>query len=260
MILYKYTPERSGCEIVTGNSIGFAGPASFNDPFEISTGTTVGPGEEIPQPGFALTSLARRGRLMDTSAILSLSRSPLNPLMWAHYGEGYRGFAFGFEGSNELFSSTESNVVPAQFGNVIYSETVPGPHRMGKEGPLKLGREYSFRPEILEQLQRMFLYKKSCWSYEEEVRVVKCITGLGIEGGTIESGRFQVKPLENGHLYLTEIPPGALREVFLGERNRLRRGAGFDKFVNTLRKNHPEVKIYRASVDTSSWRMRREEL
>jgi hypothetical protein len=77
MILYKYVSFKGGLKILESNSIGFSNPWDFNDPFEMAASHGL-----LPNSSFAPLVLRK---LMETTAILSLTRSPLNPLMWAHY-------------------------------------------------------------------------------------------------------------------------------------------------------------------------------
>jgi hypothetical protein len=79
MILYKYVSFDGGCEILGGASIAFSNPWDFNDPFEMASSHGI-----LPKSNFAPIVLKS---MMERSGVLSLTRSPLNPLMWAHYAQ-----------------------------------------------------------------------------------------------------------------------------------------------------------------------------
>lgn len=80
--------------------------------------------------------------------ILSLTRNPLNPLMWSHYGDDHRG------------------VVMPQ--NILPSSTI--------ESLMSVGDDYRcFRSHKYDLFKNAFLMKDLAWGYEEEVRVVKNI-------------------------------------------------------------------------------------
>ena len=80
----------------------------------------------------------------DGFRICSFSKTPDNPLMWAHYAEGHRGLVFGVD-----ICEPDCEVRP-----IIY------------EGPLRISRHNFNSHAPLEVLSR----KLSAWEYEEEVR------------------------------------------------------------------------------------------
>jgi hypothetical protein len=77
--------------------------------------------------------------------ICSVSRNPMNELMWSHYAEGHRGVAIGVE-----VNSQDYNVRP-----VIY------------DGPMLLGLNNLHTHSAIDILCR----KHKVWHYEEEERV-----------------------------------------------------------------------------------------
>jgi len=139
MILYKYVSFDGGCAILNDNAIGFSNPWDFNDPFEMAGGHGV-----LPNSAFAPLVLKS---LMERSAVLSLTRSALNPLMWAHYTQNHAGFVIGWNANAAGFTDETKNVIPAQHGNVVYTTTRPNHPQLGSSAPMKYGQEYAFRPE-----------------------------------------------------------------------------------------------------------------
>ena len=121
MILCKYVPSDAGSSIIRGKSIGFSQPVYFNDPFELAA-TYPAPTEHNPVSQFfdEIRTEGKRYIWRTQTAILSLTRSPLNPLMWANYSDGHRGFIIGFDAASSGFTEEEVNLVPAQYGSVIY--------------------------------------------------------------------------------------------------------------------------------------------
>jgi hypothetical protein len=251
MILYKYAPYEAGRKIITGNSIGFACASDFNDPFEL----TGYPLEEAANPVLQFFANIRadvkRGIWVRNSAILCLTRSPLNPLMWAHYAEAHRGFVIGFDVNVSGFTSTDANLLPAQFGSMIYTEQKPK-HKLVTSALMQVGGEISYRPELLEKLQRLFLYKPLCWSYEEEVRIVKCVKGIE-HAAELPSGTFTLLPLGDRQLYLLALPDDAVREVYLGVRNPIIDQGEVQSFAAVMRKHHANARLLRCMVGEAEW-------
>lgn len=256
MILYKYVCYKAGQRILSGSSIGFACPGEFNDPFELS-GYPHQDGTDPVAGYFAdIANWAKRNAWLDNCAILSLTRSPLNPLMWAHYADAHRGFVIGFDALAAGFAEATPNLVPAQFGSVIYTNRRPQ-HEIVTNAIMRIGEEYSFRHDIYEKLQRLFLYKPICWSYEEEVRVVKCVHG--IEGNNIlPSGTFTIYETDDRKLFLVTLPENAVKEVYLGVRNPSRKRNDIDSLASVVRERNPNVKISRCVVGSREWTLEME--
>ena len=117
MNLYKYKSLSDQTidhllDIIERNNLYFCHGKLLNDPFE---GTIIG--DKITQ------------NLFQNSAILSLSRTNDNLLMWSHYAKSHYGFCFGFNHSKILESVNQNlNQLNESFlshGNVLYSNTPP---------------------------------------------------------------------------------------------------------------------------------------
>lgn len=212
MILYKYVDSETADLIIENSTLKFSQASSFNDPFEL---ISLHHGEAP----YTSDQLIRRFAASTVYGILSLTRNPLNPLMWSHYGKGkYRkskngiradrgngshaGFVFGIDIDEAGFNSNKSNVIPAKYGNVIYTTTKPK-HRFehSENHMVYEGLIFKYEPELLEALQRTFLYKSSHWSYEEEVRIVR-----NIDRGY---NRSEIHPINSS----------AFKELYIGVRN-----------------------------------------
>lgn len=251
MILYKYIGPADLEKILESNSIGFRQPGLFNDPFEITAAyPTPEPIDVIGQ----IRTEAKRRMLGENHAILSLTRSSTNPLMWAHYGHSHRGWAIGIDVNHEIFTSHEKNTVPVQYGNVIYTESKPTQEflALSKQGtPFQPGGQVAFLPHHFEKLQRAFLFKPAEWAYEEEVRVVKCCNGISSEEfQEYPAGTFRLIDA-GGPLYALRLPQDAIVSVQAGLRNRSLEQDG--KVRERLRKLAPNLKLLKSEIDNETW-------
>lgn len=87
--------------------------------------------------------------LLDNIGILSLSSTPDEPLLWAHYAEGHRGIAIEFDASSGLFS----NAIEIKYPPILPT----------------INRVQDNSSQIFEKAA---LTKTEKWSYEKEWRVV----------------------------------------------------------------------------------------
>lgn len=112
---------KSACSIMSNSSIGFSCLEDLNDPFE---GTAICfEGEDDLSRKLQINP--HRNRLSRNYGVLSLTRNPLNPLLWAHYGDDHRGVVIGIDMKKANLVDEESCVIPAQFGEIIYTSTIP---------------------------------------------------------------------------------------------------------------------------------------
>lgn len=243
MILYKYVDSKTADLIIKNSTLKFSKPSSLNDPFEITSLHYGGESDDVDQATrFIATSMSY--------GILSLTRNPLNPLMWAHYAKGekleggrgisldqgngsHAGFVFGINAEKAGLNDCYSNVIPAKYGSVIYASTKPkSPFESSDNHFFYEGMQHSFNPSILETLQRTFLYKPSYWSYEEEVRVVRNVHR--------NFGEIQ------------KIDTSSINELYIGFRNSFNKSY-LIKIKNDLGISLPDCKIYVCGFDKSEW-------
>lgn len=236
MILYKYYGFDSGLLALRSSRLGFRKPKHFNDPFELTyLSNADGPDSKLSQ---LETELAE---LKNSVAILSLTRTPLNPLMWAHYGEEHTGFVIGYETDDEFLTSKTYNLVSVDDGDVVYTNT-KNPHVLNPESMSLFHQVYlagqgvnvspSERAQINSLIRRVFLTKYSSWVYEEEVRVVKVWQSL-----FETAADYQGDPFRNFYSISMDVAPSyscqlvkglliyrypvKIKEVYLGVRNPL---------------------------------------
>jgi len=260
VILYKYYGYDAGKKALESRNLGFRKPKNFNDPFELSfLSNSSGPHSKQAE----LKSIL--DELRDAVAVLSLTRAPSNPLMWAHYGEDHSGFVIGYDVNDSFLSSEEYNLVPVSAGDVVYTHT-KSPHILDLEmmrrvqNIFMLGMGEFRRIQDLEThslVRKIFLTKHANWVYEEEVRVVKVLDSL-----FEESAEFQ-RDTRRSHYSLTreespdrsvESVPGLsifnfqvpIREVYLGLRNPMRDTPEQLKSIE-------DAKLYKLKMDDCSW-------
>ncbi|MFP2467844.1 DUF2971 domain-containing protein [Pseudescherichia vulneris] len=243
MILYKYVDLITANTIIEQSTLKFSKASSLNDPFELTSlhyGTE--PEYTNQAMNFVVTSLSY--------GILSLTRNPLNPLMWAHYGKGekfestrgialdhgngsHAGIVFGIDIDEAGLNDDSFNLIPAKYGNVIYASTKPNhPFENSEDHYFFQGLSFSFAPNLLEVLQRTFLYKPAYWSYEEEVRVVRNIWRRATE--------------------IQEVNRSCFKEIYIGIRNSFNKEY-LIKFKELISNSLPECTIYVCGFDKSEW-------
>ncbi|WP_455852551.1 DUF2971 domain-containing protein [Pantoea endophytica] len=245
MILYKYLNSKTAEGVIKKPTVKFSKSSSFNDPLEL---TSIYYDIETPDNDRAINLIAAS----ESYGILSLTRNPLNPLMWAHYASGkkvirkdtieldsknnsHAGIVIGIDANLAGFNCSRSNVIPAKFGSVIYTATKPTTiYEHSQNNQLYNGLQFIFNPEILEALQRTFLYKSFHWSYEEEVRVVRNI------GRTIPPNLIQ------------SVDNNSIKEIYIGIRNS--RNIDYLKMMaRKIKKHLPHCTVFVCTYDDKSW-------
>lgn len=243
MILYKYVDSKTAELIIKNSTFKFSKPSSLNDPFELTSLHYASDSEDEDQAIRFIAASMSYG-------ILSLTRNPLNPLMWAHYGKGekleggrgisldrdngsHAGFVFGIDADEAGLNENSSNVIPAKFGSVIYASTKPrSPFDNSENHMFYEGLQFAFNPNILEALQRTFLYKPAYWSYEEEVRVVRNVHRIKHE--------------------IQDVDRLSIKEIYLGFRNSFNKDYLIKK-KEEFTASFPKCKIYVCGFDKSEW-------
>lgn len=251
MLLYKYLSHHSGMLMIENGTVGFRQPKYFNDPFELAASYPATTGLLD-----AIRRTAKIGIVAENAGILSLTRQPLNPLMWAHYGDQHTGMVIGIDCSIPEFTCKATNLVPIQYGNVIYTNTKPTSQYLSvHETPFPLGGTFNFSPEHLERLQRMFLFKPACWAYEEEVRVVKRIPNK-IDAENIQSGQLTaLNDVKGNPLHIMKLPNSAIKEVYIGARNEHMDDENVLELINNIRTHQPGTNIYGCKLLSDKWEL-----
>lgn len=254
MVLYKFYDAVGGQAALKNRRLGFRTPSKFNDPFEL-TALSNGDG-----PLSKLHTLRQQiEQLKEQVVILSLTRSPLNPLMWAHYGKEHTGIVIAYDVSGDFLNSQEYNLIPADAGDVIYTHT-KSPFKLTPQTMDTLLRVYQqgfggAATQTYEQqalARRLFLTKHASWVYEEEVRVVKIADSL-----FEESHVFWADPLRSYelggelpygmHLYKQEVP---IVGVYLGAKNTM-----LNDPAALLELKSVGCPVHQLEVDDTSWQL-----
>ena len=202
------------------NSIGFSCLEDLNDPFE---GTAIC-FEESDDLSGKLQKNPHRNRLSRNYGVLSLTRNPLNALMWSHYGDDHRGVVIGIDMKKANLLDESSCVIPANLGEIIYTSTMPQNVLQSSttESLMSVGDEYRcFRSHEYDLFKNAFLMKDLAWGYEEEVRVVKNIKGNNRSRYSTskfenEAGTWNQVTVMGRPLYCLSIPKESIVEIYMG--------------------------------------------
>jgi len=200
LLRYKYLPftEDSLCVLKKG-TIKFTAPKDFNDPFdcvpeydhttsenyfetrtdlikEVGISRGLSPAERVQQRGKIIKGMAAALKdkkftvnLTNNLGICSLSRDPLNLLMWAHYAKNHTGFIVEF-------SIPQSSVgTPYEITNYQLNWLFPLKVKYFHERPL-----INLSDDNNSNMEKNFLSKSNDWDYEQEERAIDHIRGPGI--------------------------------------------------------------------------------
>lgn len=259
MILYKYVDLETARLIFTNHTVKFTHPYDLNDPFEVTSLSYESGSREYSDIDNSFNLI----KISMSYGILSLSRSPTNPLMWAHYARGKRlshdktihlgqdntahgGMVIGIDINEADLNSVWGNVIPAKFGNVIYTTTKPtGEFSESENNRLFEGIQFNYDPECLEALQRVFLYKSSLWAYEEEVRIVRNIHRNPL-------GKYNDQGIQ-------EINKNSIKEIYIGSSHShdINHARGF---FDEIKSNLPHCKILLCNTKGNTWGINYDEL
>ncbi|MCW2338207.1 hypothetical protein M2337_002440 [Sphingobium sp. B2D3A] len=219
MRLFKYMSLASLRSILQHNTIGFSRAKDLNDPFDWPTAP------DVPDYGFfeSLTATLKGNIWAQNMGVCSMTRSAANSLMWAHYGDKHRGAVIEIDVDAAGLMCADTNAVPAHFGSVIYlnqpnmSQYAGLPNASEGAPGVSVGQLFPFRMDYYQQLQRLFLSKPLCWAYEEEVRIVKCLHGLGESAVTNQAGEFSIVERGDGSsMYAFHMPEQCITGIYFG--------------------------------------------
>lgn len=146
---------------------------------------------------------------------------------------------------------------PAHYGSVIYVSQRPAqPFVSSPFAGLAVGQTVHFPQEHYEKLQRLFLHKAICWSYEEEVRVLKCLKHtLGDSVPPTSDGPNEIE-VGGRPMFLFGVPKKAIKEVYFGYRAPA--NDAVDLFTVQSR-TYPHIKWFSCRIDNSALALATEE-
>ena len=98
----------------------FSQPKTFNDPFDMPSYPDE-PAEDLHAAIFGrLRTIVKNSVSSENTGILALTRTPGNSLMWAHYADKHQDMVIGIDVEAAGLTNERTNLIPAQFGSVIY--------------------------------------------------------------------------------------------------------------------------------------------
>lgn len=218
MILYKYMSFEAAKAVIDNESIGFSCLEDLNDPFECTAFGVSDDNESLVTASVATN--ACKNRFSRNYGVLSLTRQPLNSLMWSHYGDEHQGVVLGFDVDVAGFSNLAACIIPSQYGEVIYSATKP--HKdlpiISEENLMTIGKDLKFDSDAFNLVKRAFLYKSIEWSYEVEVRVVKNISEIPFGYHTTQGRHCEWTKISvaGRPLFCLDMPVASIKEIYLG--------------------------------------------
>lgn len=242
--IFKYYAPETAISALKHSTICYSSADSFNDPFELKSGFSF-ESRNCPEVFW------RKLGLIENSRILCLTRSWDNPLMWSHYAASYSGVVVGYDvDSNQL---NDRSIIPLRLGSVVYTRTLPI-NRFPESTLQDLfdGSLRCYDSHYAVALQRLYLHKASCWSYEEEVRVVKHIEEI-VDG----------KRINDGDGILEGMPPENVRSVIFGLNFRLGHSRMKDltfSWANELGARYKNAKFYRINMADKEYALRLEKI
>jgi hypothetical protein len=239
MILYKYVNEGDCKRIINDSTITFTRPEYLNDIFETSAG------HHQEEENTFWKGYPRENSTNSNYGVLSLTRNPLNPIMWSHYADEHKGFVIGIDCEQAGLNNPESYVLPAKHGSVIYTKTKPVNTYQNHDAKIIINGELDkFDTEYLEALQRIFLYKSVKWAYEEEIRVIKS-----------NLNRHEQKNVRSElEREIVTIPSKSIVSIHIGMRNPCKYNEKIDLF-ECIKKNHPNIDIFACAMKKNSWEL-----
>ena len=151
------------------------------------------------------------------------------------------------------FTNVKKNMIPAQYGSVIYTRNRQrGPYASKFGIGVEVGGTHDFVIEHYEKWQRLFLTKPLDWAYEEEVRVAKCLQGLDSEGvSSNQSGNCKIVSISDreGPLHCFAFPVDAILRVVVGERAN-------EAEVKKLKMQFPTISVWKAILDATHFEVK----
>lgn len=127
---------------------------------------------------------------VDICGIYSLSKTPLEELLWAHYGDSHKGFCLGYD----LDKLIEFDLDDYRYFDVTYSNR-----------PQSIDFSTVYGEEPSQILRVMLGMKSKAWEYEKEVRIVPSRSGKHhYDYRALKSVYFGARMPENQKLLMME--------------------------------------------------------
>ncbi|GHZ85225.1 hypothetical protein VCSRO34_3603 [Vibrio cholerae] len=250
--------------MIGSSSLGFSRVNDLNDPFECSS--------LVFDEDSSLTSkqiaMGLKNRLSTKFGVLSLTRQPLNPLMWSHYGDSHKGVVIGINVELAGLNSPSTSLIPAQYGDVRYTATQPANPIIFNDFSRLMLEDFElelFEAHSSNLLSRSYLYKSLEWAYEEEVRVVKDVrssTKVSIPKRkeceySNNQGDWNKITIDGRPMHCLKVPEGTFCKVYLGHhiwKNVSERGLEQNELVEILENWASKgIEVLKCEPDYNSW-------
>lgn len=249
MLLYKYCPPER-VDVLQSGLIAYTEPLVFNDPFEFELilsnpspeNVALAKARDLAADNAERSRLDRQiERLQDLEGqvrltleqaarsvgILSLSKTPDNLLMWAHYAKNHTGFLLGIDTADEAWLEQQRRLGrPEEPRQMKYASVRPSHARL---------------TEITQD--DIWFTKSEEWRYEQEWRVTRWLQRAA-----------RILELPDGPIHLFELPASAIREVILGCRASESLGFKVNQTV-FFDRPCPNVKVLEAELDPRHYRL-----
>ena len=247
MILYKYVSYSTASLILKNKSLWFSAASKLNDAFETSAGFG-----HVRFDSF-LGEFNRSTITEHRFRILCLTRDPLSSIMWAHYSDQNRGVVIGIDSEMAMLEDEKTCALPAQYGSMIYTRTMPNsPYGNKNDLPKNYPTDDCYDHKYFQFLQRNFLYKSAEWHHEEEVRILKTTSSLNKSPWEVFSESDSYFPPDG---FEFKIPSESIREIYLGPRFYEIDYDHMAGIFNFLTHEAPHAKIFDVFRDRKSWRL-----
>lgn len=151
-------------------------------------------------------------------AVLSLTETQDNELMWAHYANSHQGYVVGFDGDNDFFKPREGD--PKTCGELMpvqYSDTPP---------------RVFVEPGALDIPKELFFTKTLRWSYEREWRILRM--------------QSAADDIQSGNIHLFKVPEASVTSVTFGYKFPQSKKASIEA---SLKKLAPHVTFHNAALN-----------
>lgn len=231
--LYKYFSRTGIQRFLHTRSIRFTPPCMFNDPFE-ALPALVGLPRLKEDKHFLRQHLhaALAKSIGCNVGMFCLSETPLNHLMWGHYGSDHRGGAIGFDMSHPFFSANKTRAGYLQWlRKVDYSGKRP---ELGvshfQENKMGLLNDHGAGwLKLLGSEHPMFLTKSRHWSYEREWRLTRQLVSAMDSFASKPKARQiftgyhvnddYIKNPRPAAVEIAKVPPACIVSIHLGARS-----------------------------------------
>ncbi|MDQ6786886.1 MAG: DUF2971 domain-containing protein [Acidobacteriota bacterium] len=246
MLIYKYTSSFAGKLIVENGSIRFSQVEVLNDPFELAPSLDkfkstiknfVRNTQEFKDNTKNMTFIEKEASIQrivqpsideilkqtKESVVLSLTKTPDNPLMWSHYADSHKGVVIGFDYDNYFFHQTEHPQITCSY-DVNYSDVRPEFFDFVNFWNMNVS---------VDDYRNMLLTKSIEWKYEEEVRM--------FAHPTAATNKKQGK--DGFDIYLFDFPKECLKKIIFGS---LMSASEKTKIAEIAKRLYPHVELLEA--------------